>query len=160
MKLIITGKRNSGKSTLVYNLCKKCKCHGVVCLPVFENKMKIGTDAIDLMTGEKKIFSRIKEKADYEGIEMHRYVINKNGLNHAINAIENAIKEEGIIVIDEFGYLEKEKKGYYNSVKKVLNSNKDVIMVVRENILKNFIEEFKGDYFILNMKNCIDFKYL
>ena len=152
MKLIITGKRNSGKSTLVYNLCKKCKCYGVICLPVFENGIKIGTDAIDLMTGKKKIFSRIKEKANYKGIEMHRYVISKDGLNHAINAIENALTKEGIIVIDEFGYLEKEKKGYYNSVKKILNSDKDAIIVVREDVLKNFIEELKGGYFILNMK--------
>ena len=55
-----------------------------------------------------------------------------------------------LIVIDEFGYLEIEKKGYYNSVKKVLNGDKDVIIVVREDLLKNFIEEFKGEYFVLN----------
>jgi len=73
MKILFIGKKDSGKSSLLYALLKNCKCGGILCLPVFENGKKIGADAIDMYNKERKIFSRLKQIANFEGIETEYY---------------------------------------------------------------------------------------
>ena len=150
MKILLTGEKNSGKSTFAYNMCKN-RCSGVICLPVFENGIKIGSDAINLIDGKRKIFSRIKEKANYEGIEMHNYIISHEGMKHAIKAIEMGLKSKKMIVLDEIGNIEMKHFGYYFILKKILDSNKNAIIIVRKSIIKKFMEEFPGNYIIIEI---------
>ena len=151
MKILITGEKNRGKSTFLYKICKNCKCSGVICLPVFENGIKIGSDAINLVNGKKKIFARIKDKASFSGIVMDKYVINPEGINHAIEAIEEGIRSDATLIIDEVGSLEMRGKGYYKILKKAIHRN-NVVIVVRKSILKKFLKKFPGNYFILDLQ--------
>jgi len=149
MKVIITGGKNTGKSTFLYELCQNCQCSGVICLPVFENGVKIGSDAINLRNGKKKIFARVKNKANFEGIETNEYIISREGMKHAIEAIEEGIGEN-LLVIDEIGHIEMKNDGYYEVIKKVMQQE-NMIMVVRKSILNDFLKKFPENYFILEM---------
>ncbi|MCD6474043.1 MAG: hypothetical protein J7K47_03955 [Thermoplasmata archaeon] len=152
MKILVTGKKDSGKSTFLYNVCKKCKCSGAICLPVFENGIKIGSDVINLLNGKREVFARVKEKALFSGITTDRYVINQEGMNHAIKAIEEGIRSDTILIIDEVGSLEMRGKGYYKILEKAIQHN-NVVMVVRKSILKKFLKKFPGNYFILELRH-------
>lgn len=149
MNIIFVGKKNSGKSSLLYQLMKDCKCGGIVCLPVFEDNKKIGTDAINMCSGERKIFSRIKEIANFDGIETKKYRISFEGIKFCINAVEEAIekcKKCRLIIIDEFGVLERNGKGLNDVIKKALESDKDVVIVVRKELEKEFLEKFPYEF--------------
>jgi len=151
MKILITGEKNKGKSTLLYKICKNCKCSGVICLPVFENGMKIGSDVINLLNGKREVFARIKDKASFSGVVMGKYVINPEGMNYAIKAIEEGIRSDATLIIDEVGSLEMRGKGYYKILEKAIQRN-NVVIVVRKSILKKFLKNFPGNYFILELR--------
>jgi len=139
MKILLIGERNSGKSTFLYNLFKISDCGGIICLPVFKNGKKIGTDAINLLNKEKEIFCRLKKFANFDGIEMGRYIISYRGIEFCKKALKEA-KERDLIIIDEFGFLEINGEGIYEEAKEIIESNKNVIVVLRKGIEKEFIK--------------------
>lgn len=146
MKILLIGNRNIGKSTLLYSLFKNCKYGGIVCIPVFKNGMKIGTDAIDLLNNKKETFSRIKSMANFDGIETERYVISIKGLKFCIKALERAYEKSNFIIIDEFGRLEMKEEGIYSIAKKIIESNKSTIIVLRKEIEKEFLKKFDKNF--------------
>ena len=142
MKILMIGKKNSGKSTIAYNIFKNSDSCGIVCLPIFENGRKIGSDAIRMDDKSRVIFSRLKEIADFSGIEVGKYVISNEGINFCIKAIEEGIEKGKLIVIDEFGLLEKNKKGLYEAIKKAIESKNDVFIIIRKRLEKDFLKIF------------------
>lgn len=151
MKILFIGSKNSGKSSFLFSIFKNCKCGGIICLPVFKNGIKIGTDAINMLNKDRCIFSRLKSMANFEGIETENYIISYSGIEFCRNALKSAIKSE-LIIIDEIGYLEMNSKGIYKETKKIMESDKDVIVVIRKEIEKHFLKKFpynfKKIYFI------------
>lgn len=152
MKILLIGNRNVGKSTLLYSLFKSCRYGGIVCIPVFKNGMKIGTDAIDLLNNEKETFSRIKSMANFDGIETGRYVISIKGIEFCTKALERAYEKSDFIVIDEFGKLEMKGEGIYSVAKKIIESDKSAIIVLRKELEKEFLKKFGKNFKKLYME--------
>lgn len=154
MKILLKGERNSGKSSRIYEILKNKNCGGIVCLPVFENGIKIGSDAVDMMNGIRMIFTRKKEIADFEGIDMEDYRISKDGISFCVNAIEKSICSCEWTVIDEFGRMEKEKKGLYGVIKRGIKEDKNLIIILRENMEKDFLKIFPYKFESIDVKDC------
>ncbi|MEM1514375.1 MAG: nucleoside-triphosphatase [Candidatus Thermoplasmatota archaeon] len=152
MKILMIGAKNSGKSTTAYNIFKNSDCCGIICLPVFKNGIKIGSDAIRMDNKKRIKFSRTKRYADFEGIKVGKYVINKEGIKFCINAIDEGIRKRKLVVIDEFGILEKNKKGLYRAIKRAIESENDLFLILRKSLEKDFLKIFPYDFEIIYKK--------
>jgi len=141
---LLTGKINSGKSTLVYEMAKRAtfSCGGIVSLPVFDNGTKTGMDAVDIMNGKTKILARLKGRID--GIDVGRYTISQDGLKHGENAIRKAIRNCDIVVIDEFGPLEMEGRGMAKVAEDAFRRG-NALVVLRKGLKERFMEKY-GQY--------------
>jgi len=147
MNFLITGKVNSGKSTLVHRLVEKADftCGGVISLPVFENGIKAGMDALDILTGEKKPIARLD---GIEGIKVGKYIISIQGLEHGKNAIIKAIGDCDAIIIDEFGHLEMKGMGMAEAAEKAIEGG-NAVVVLRHSLKKEFMEKHGGHEFVV-----------
>ena len=85
---MLTEKRNSGKSTAVYALGQHLPGYwrGVVCVPILENGEKVGSNAVDLMTGKQIPFARASGKGTVVGC----YRVRGAGMTHGRSAIQHA----------------------------------------------------------------------
>ncbi len=141
--IVITGPKNSGKSTLLYNIMD-------------EYRVKVATGGIITLGHEKRFFYNVKEDVmfpfygeDEEYLQVGRFRISVDALNFAKQGIIRA-KDNKLIFIDEIGLLEKERKGLYLAVKPVLDEDskdKLIFMVVREGV----VEELERIFDISNI---------
>lgn len=141
MKVLLIGEKGAGKSSLLYSLFKD-GAGGIICLPVFKDGGEIGKDAINLLNGERKRFCRIKERADFDGIEIGKYVVDYDGIEFCIAALEEALEKSNFIILDEFGLLEMKGGGLYEITKKIIEGDKDALIVLRKELEKEFLEKF------------------
>ena len=134
----MSGPTKIGKSTLlekIYLVLKEeFSIGGVITLGQEKRKF------INLKNGNKKNFS---ENDDEQGITIGDFLISDKAINFASNAIIES-KDKEIIIIDEIGILESEKKCLYESVKTLLNSIKNaedkfILLCVRERVLPQIL---------------------
>jgi len=140
---LLTGKINSGKSTLLYEMVKRANfsCGGVISLPVFEGGMKAGMDALDILTGERKVLARL---SSIDGTRVGKYIISKHGLKHCEDAIRRAIGNCEIVVIDEFGPLEMDGGGIAEAAEDAFRRG-NALVVLRKGLKEQFMEKY-GQY--------------
>jgi len=155
MKIIISGVSGVGKTTLcerIAEIAEKSgrKCGGVLC-PGAEGR----TVAIDLSTGEKEEMATTDSKA--EGIPVGNYILNEEGISLGKKAICNAIENgSDLVFIDEIGPLEREGDGIFPEAERAIATEKDVIIIIREKMLDEFITQFSAiefRTFIINQEN-------
>ena len=151
MRILLVGEEGCGKSSLLHTLFFGSNCGGIVCLSVIENGKNIGKNAIDIESGKSIVFCRIKEKADFRGITTKKYIINPQALRFCIQTIEDSLHKP-LILIDEFGHLELGGNGLYEVTKKVIESKKNIIIVLRQSLLSRFLEIFPNSFKILQLR--------
>jgi len=143
MITIITGKKNSGKTTYLKTHYKKTqKGDGFLSIKRFENDEFIGYDLLHLKTNELISFIRMKNILPNDWIEIFDigiFSFSKEGFKFAKNILENT-KDEPIF-IDEIGPIEiLEQKGFYNLLKQ--NLDKELYVTVRELLYEEFLRTF------------------
>ncbi len=160
MNFILTGKTNSGKTTLIKNLVENRKdCGGLLSLPVFENGKKIGSDSFDLITKGKKKLCRLKEMADFDGFQRGKYVIGFDGLKFGEEAIKRALENnKRFAIVDEIGPLEIEGKGLMDATIKAVKSKSNTLLVIRERLLDDFLKKFPERNFTILRKEELEEK--
>jgi len=148
MNILVSGEKNAGKTTLCKKLIEKLKDKyvfgGVICPDVFEQGMKIGSDAIDISTGERKIMMR-QGDVDFECIPVGpKCKVSIEGLELSKKAITDAIIDDkcDVIVVDHIGLLERDGKGIIVEAVNALSSGKTTITLVRDFILEKFLEKY------------------
>jgi nucleoside-triphosphatase THEP1 len=141
MKILLLGEKESKKSQILWTLFKKSNCGGIICIPVFQGTTKIGKDAIDMTDNRRHVFCRIKEIAEFDGIPTEKYIISEAGIQFCIDALKKSV-EKDLIIVDEFGPLELQGGGIYQIAKEIIESEKNVIIVLRKNLEKRFLERF------------------
>ncbi len=152
---LFVGEKNSGKSTVLYNLLKRAEfsCGGIISLPVFSGGKKIGADVIDIQTDERRILTRVKKYAHFSGETVGRYVISGEGIEHGKRAIKKAIDTCDCIVIDEIGPLELGGKGWIKEAEQAFERG-NVTAVVRKSLQEKFLETY-GENFIIMEKDSL-----
>jgi len=134
----MSGPTKIGKSTLLEKIYLALKeefsIGGVITLGQEKRKF------VDLRNGNQRFFS---ENDDGQGITIGDFLISDKAIDFASNAIIES-KDKDIIIIDEIGILESEKKCLFEPVKILLNSikntgNKFILLCVRERVLPQIL---------------------
>lgn len=153
--IFITGKPRVGKTTLVREIIKELKLEvGGIITPEIKSHYRIGFKIVDISTGEEKVLASIYEKF---GPRIGKYVVNIKNLEYIVKkAIEKAIKEKDIIIIDEIGKMELLSNVFKEKVNEALKSDKSVIAVLHRNYVKDFKD--KGIIFKVKRENFREIK--
>ena len=156
---IISGAVDEGKTTTVINLIEVLKQHnietsGIYSLKVFENKLNIGYDIVDIKTAVRTPFLRINEDENTDRIG--RYRIIKEGIEagqHSLILTENSDSE--IIIIDEAGALEINDKGWASNISQLIAEKKThLILCVRDTNVEKLLNKWNfNTYYELKLKH-------
>lgn len=145
MIFILTGAVHSGKTTLlkkaVYELKKqKFRIDGFLSLAVLKDDEIVGYDLFDLK--EEKSIPFIRKKGEKEWQRIGSFFFIPQSLAEAEKIIHRG-KDADILVVDEVGPLELSGKGFWLALKEIVfKSSTKCLLVIRLNILKNFLEKF------------------
>lgn len=139
---IITGKRDSGKTSYLRYLVRDSKFfNGFLQYKKYdENDNFIGYNLYDLETKEE--FEFITTDLTREGLSLDKFVVLEEGIKKGKEIILNGIDKNKILVIDEIGQLEMDGKVFHDELSKALKSGVEIYITVREELLNEFIEKY------------------
>ena len=143
---IITGDRYSGKTTRLLNYIETLKNSGVsvagiVAIGTFKNNDRDSFLLKDISTNIEKPFMSRTECDNCDKIG--RFYIDNETYKWGLEILEKAIKSNvNTIVIDEIGMLELNEKGWYSVLKKALNSDKKIVITVRDKFVDDVTFKF------------------
>lgn len=147
-KLVLwTGQKHSGKTTSAASLVNTARKEGfnvagLLAPSVYRDGELLGFDVIDLQNETRVPLARRKTEAGKAG----RFEFLQNGLKlgDAILSVE-ATKSADLIVIDEFGPLELNGRGWRKSVDSLTtSSNALILLVVRQELAESVRRLYAG----------------
>lgn len=129
--ILITGRPGIGKTTLIKKLIKDLKLDagGFYTEEIREQGIRKGFK-IRSISGEEGIFAHVNIDTQYR---VSKYGIDIDILNRiGIKAIDDALKNNRIIIIDEIGRMEIYSLEFQKAVIRALDSNKPVLGVIQQ----------------------------
>ena len=146
MKIVISGPRN-GRTSLCLRLADHCIRKGlVVGGMVSKESSDSDLEISDFQTGKSGLFAR------KNGEKIEDYLVDFECLEMGISAIENAIAECDVVLIDGIGPLEVHSKEFRQAYRSAFDSNRHVIATIDE----KFMHVFSSGEWKRRVDNCID----
>ncbi|MDF2614460.1 MAG: NTPase [Clostridia bacterium] len=145
---IVTGNKNSGKTTKIKEIYAAHGGDGFISNKIIQNGVFYGYQLTRLSSGESMNFIYENKYAPAhlkDTIKNIRFTFYKPAFDTACAWINEIIHNEDFpIYIDEAGKLELNKKGFYEMIKDIVNRNinKDIYITVRASYLTQFLEAF------------------
>jgi len=154
MKIFLTGKAGSGKSTVLIKTIELLKKKGVnvggfITPEIIENKQRVGFYVKNVFSNEMEVFASVDFKIEPK---LGKYGIDVGAFEKiALKAIDFALENCDIISIDEIGKMEFFSENFKNKLAMLMLIDKTLIAVVH----RNFIDLFKeyGDIIEVTPKN-------
>ena len=154
MILLVGGERGSGKTSwcreYIDQRRKSGSTVGGVLSPAIENQgQRVGSNALDLLTGQEIPFARLSPYGSLSGGEkVGDYTISRDGILFACDAIEQAVERRcDLVGIDEVGPLELHGKGVMSAVESALASAVNVLIVIRSSLREALQKRFSDHEF-------------
>jgi nucleoside-triphosphatase THEP1 len=147
MILVLSGPVHAGKTSLIKTVIKELpsvniKPDGFYSNSKFENNELVGYDLFDLK--REKSFPFIVKSGEKNWQKSGQFFFIPEALKKAKEIISRG-KDADVLVVDEIGPLELTGQGIWPSLKKVFfPPSTKFLLVVRENIIKNF-KKLLGD---------------
>jgi nucleoside-triphosphatase THEP1 len=146
-KLILwTGEKHSGKTTSAFKLVEFVRnggftVAGLLAPSIYEDDQLVGFDAFDLQSGKRVPLSRRRKKGN-EGGERYLAPQFTGGLifGHTLLSC-TATKTADLIIVDEFGPLELDQRGWRKDVDLLLASRNAVIMLIVRRGLVDLVKQ-------------------
>ena len=146
VKIGITGIPGSGKTYTLLRVLEMLQeteytIGGMVNEPVMDGRHKTGFTVRNLVTGEKDVFAstEIESKVMVGKIGVDIEKLDAIG----VKAIEQAIDECDIIVIDEVGKMEVESEAFVEVVKKSLDAEKPMIITLHKKSRNPLLQDIR-----------------
>ncbi|MBO3799602.1 MAG: NTPase [Candidatus Brockarchaeota archaeon] len=133
MKILITGRPGIGKTTLISKVFKGLRDKGVsaggmITYEVREKGVRTGFIVEDLKTGLKGIMASITQGP---GPRVGKYIVNVAEIERVgVKAVENALADDEVIIIDEIGPMELYSNSFKTIVSKTFSSSKKVVATI------------------------------
>ena len=146
MKIIITGKINSGKSTVLNKALEKLKSFdisGYFTFPVLENNERAGF-YIESFNGKKEIFAHINFHIDYRfkqyGVKLKVFE------DLCVPILKDSLRSD-ILVIDELGIMETESEKFIRKLVLAVKKHHRLIFVIQERALDFWLKQLGAENF-------------
>jgi nucleoside-triphosphatase THEP1 len=138
---IISGPVHSGKTSKLLSWLEEQKSVSGILAPIVKGKRYL----LDITTGDKRALEIDNSEYENNIIEVGKYKFDNTVFKWGCKVIIDTIgKSYDWIIIDEFGPLELNGKGLAPAIDKIFSGefeldNTDFIIVVRENMVKDFL---------------------
>ena len=156
MRLLVVGEPGSGKTSWCREYIDEHRKRGatvggILCPAVEQQEQRVGSNALDLLTGQAVPFARLSRHGSLKGGErIGDYIISRDGISFACGAIQRATESRcGLIVIDEVGPLELSGKGLMPAVESALASAANLLIVVRSSLREALQKRFPEYRFVV-----------
>jgi nucleoside-triphosphatase len=149
VRLLVVGEPRSGKTSWCKGYIDERRESGSsvggILSPAIEKQgQRVGSNALDLLTGKEIPFARLSHCRSFKAGEMvGDYTISRDGIIFACDAIKRAVESRcDLVVIDEVGPLELRGKGLMPAVELALRSGGNVLIVVRSSLREALQKRF------------------
>jgi len=144
--LFVTGRPGIGKTTVLLNAVEGLRAKGysvggMVSREVRHDGARVGFQIISLKTDERGWLAHINQPT---GPQVSKYKVNLNDLDTiGVTAIQAALSEADLIVIDEIGPMELFSQAFKQVIKDVVDSCKLVLGVIHHSARDPVIEAIR-----------------
>ena len=152
MTLLVVGEPGSGKTSWCREYVDRRResgssVGGILCPAIEQQGQRVGSNAVDLLTGQEVPFARLSGYESFKGGErVGDFTISRDAISFACGAIERAVESNcDLVVIDEVGPLELSDQGLMSAVELALASAVNVLIVVRSS-LKEALQKHFAEY--------------
>lgn len=156
MRPLVVGEPGSGKTSWCREYIDEQRKRGatvggILCPAIEHQGQRVGSNALDLLTGQAVPFARLSRHGSFKaGEKIGDYTISKDGISFACGAIERAVESScDLVVIDEVGPLELGGKGLMSAVELALASAVNVLIVVRSSLREALQKHFPEYEFVV-----------
>lgn len=156
MRLLVAGEPGSGKTTWCREYIDRQRksgssVGGILCPAIEQQGQRVGSNALDLLTGQEVPFARLSGHGSFKGGEkIGDYTISTDGISFACGAIRRAVENRcNLVVIDEVGPLELSGKGLMPAVESALASAANLLVVVRSSLREALQKRFPEYEFVV-----------
>ena len=146
MIYIITGKINQGKTSLAYSVYKSNPIgDGFLAPKMYKDKKFVGYHIEHLTKGERSPYIYTKNalpENEEVDLQFRNFVFSRRGLRLAEKIINKCIADKiSPVYIDEIGPVELfHKKGLHRPFKRLMKTNCDIIVVIRNFLIDRLID--------------------
>lgn len=146
LKLALTGKPKSGKTTAVLKLVDSLlkngiKVGGFYTVEVKKNDKRIGFEIVDISTGKRGVLAGVDQESK---IRVGKYGVKVEDLEGiGVKALEHGLENCQVLIIDEVGPMELKSELFRKVVHQVLNSDKSTIFTVHYKSSDDLVKEVK-----------------
>jgi len=164
MIYIVTGKRNSGKTTYIKKMIENNKTlDGVISVKCFLEGIFQGYDLYHIQTGRQYPFLRLAANGgnDPNALTVGQFAFRAEGIAFGKHLLQEAFSKDGDVVIDEIAQMELRGGVFYEDVKQAVALHdkrdgqiKNLYLVVREELVKEVIQQFDiTAYEVIDVEN-------
>ncbi len=147
---ILSGKQNSGKSSILYQVIaglqgRGFRIAGIQAPAIMRNGRKIGFSVQDVRTGDKALLCQRRSKSFPSTLPaLGGFEFFDNGLNLGKQALSpDAINDADLIIIDEVGPFELKGECWAETIEQIFNySKKPMLWVVRKGLVDKVCMHF------------------
>ncbi len=145
-KIGITGLPNTGKTQLLMKVIEmleadELKVGGMITEAIIFKNKKVGFYVIDWLTKKKRKFAHENIESK---IHVEEYGVDMRALDAVgVKAINLAIKEADVIIIDEVGKMEVESPGFVAAVNEALDCDKPLILTLHKKSRNPLLQDIR-----------------
>ena len=145
--LFMTGRSGIGKTTVLLNAAEELKAKGyyvggMISREVRQEGSRVGFEIINFKTGEKGWLAHINQP---NGPQVSKYKVNQKDLDSiGVRAIQTALRDADVVVIDEIGPMELFSQAFKQVVMDAMSSSKLVLGVIHQSARDPIIESIRN----------------
>jgi len=142
----ITGRPGVGKTTVLLNAANELKnkgytVGGMLSREVRKESTRIGFEITDFNTGRRGWLAHVNQP---NGPQVSKYRVNLYDLDQiGVNAVQNALKDAEVVIVDEIGPMELFSSAFRQVIKDAIDSQKLVLGVIHHSARDPIVDSIK-----------------